>query len=218
VTDTIFRDFAREVFGFIAPEVPETIPLRILGLVGRIPTRESIISAFRRRVIEVHPDLQLAYDHPEIQQAAEDLLGDKPEIREIVWARDVLMQMAPSDVTAKAGTTTSPRLPVTPKPRFCGKCFVEVKSYWVWSRRRACGFCYDCWRANEAEQARERRRRRRANRRCAACSAIFTPSRSDGRYCSHRCRQVAYRGRVTDERRCDVEPCLPVTPNMVART
>ena len=37
----------------------------------------------------------------------------------------------------------------------------------------------------------------RATRRCARCAALFTPSRSDGRYCSARCRQAAFRSRVT---------------------
>lgn len=54
-----------------ADDVPETIPLRLLGLPGpSIPSREAITSAFRRRVLEVHPDVQLAYDHPVLQAAA----------------------------------------------------------------------------------------------------------------------------------------------------
>jgi hypothetical protein len=43
--------------------------------------------------------------------------------------------------------------------------------------------------------AREKRRQARADRTCPECGTDFTPSRSDGVYCSHRCRQVAYRTR-----------------------
>ena len=61
----VMKDFARDVFGdYFGPNVPETVPLRLLGLMPPIPSREVITSAFRRRVLQVHPDLQLAFDHP----------------------------------------------------------------------------------------------------------------------------------------------------------
>lgn len=217
MTTNIFRDFAREMFGFIAPEVPETIPLRILGLARPIPSRETITSAFRRRVIEVHPDLRHAYDHPELQQAAEDTLSDKPEIRELVWARDVLIEMAPNPaaVTGSGGTTVSPFYPLQPRIRQCRKCQRELKGaecYAVGHGPRG-RWCWRCVADDDRARAAERRRRRRANKHCAApgCTAVFTPSRSDGRYCSPRCRQVAYRCRVTAKTIPGLLPRLPVT-------
>ena len=42
-------------------------------------------------------------------------------------------------------------------------------------------------------RARDRRRRAaRADRSCASCGALFSPGRSDARYCSPACRQRAY--------------------------
>jgi hypothetical protein len=204
VSSDIFADFARDVF-------------------GAIPQRAAIASAFRRRAMEVHPDLQLAYDHPVLQQAAEDALSTHPEIRELVWARDVLMKtapsdVAPSDVTGKTGYIHVPILPVTPKkPRTCAKCQRELaeREYfgvgWGPHRSRRRGWCYPCVRADDSARAADRRRRRRANRRCVVCATIFTPSRSDGLYCSRRCRQKAYRGRVTTTRRSVEEPIVNVT-------
>lgn len=192
----IFGDVAREVFG-TTDDVPETIPLRILGLVPPVPNREAIVAAFRRRALEVHPDLQLAYDHPVLQAGAE-VLATRPEIRELVWARDVLLSMVPEPVTASNGGSNPPRSPVTPGASVCRKCQRECEHYAVMAdHSRRARWCWRCVQADDTEQAKERRRRRRANRRCAHCAAVFTPPRSDGRYCSARCRQAAFRGRVT---------------------
>jgi hypothetical protein len=198
---SIFRDFARDMFGII--EVPETIPLRILGLVPPVPARQTIVSAFRRRVLEVHPDLQLAYDHPVLQAGAEALVGTRPDIRELVWARDVLVEIAydPARVTGKQGISMRPFVPVTPTAKVCRKCQRELgEREWyavaAFHHSPRAGWCWRCVHADDAERAKERRRRRRANRRCVRCAVLFTPSRSDGRYCSPRCRQAAFRKRV----------------------
>ena len=44
----------------------------------------------------------------------------------------------------------------------------------------------------------ERAREARKDRVCKACGKVFTPTRSDGIYCSNACRQKAYRKSVTD--------------------
>ena len=36
----------------------------------------------------------------------------------------------------------------------------------------------------------------RGTRTCSVCEATFTPQRSDARYCSNSCRQIAYRQRL----------------------
>ena len=214
----IFRDFLSDVFG--VKDVPETIPLRILGLVPPMPARDTIVSAFRRRVLEVHPDLQLAYDHPVLQAGAE-AVGIRPEIRELVWARDVLLEIAfdPSSVTGKNRNSPATVLPVTPKAKICRKCQRELgenECYAVGWRSRRARWCWRCVRDDDAERAKERRRRRRANRRCAQCAAIFTPSRSDGRHCSPRCRQAAFRRRVTVNSGFHVLPRAAVTGDPMA--
>ena len=215
----IFRDFARHLFGMTTADVPETIPLRILGLTPPVPNRQTIVSAFRRRVLEVHPDLQLAYDHPVIQEAAE-VVEAQPEIRELVWARDVLVEMAPEPVTATTGVSMHPCLSVTPKAKTCRHCERELGEREIYavgaSRSRRAWWCWRCVQADDAEQAKERRRRRRANRRCAQCAARFTPPRSDGRYCSPRCRQAAFRSRVTAAAGSTGNNCQPSRAAAVA--
>lgn len=213
---SIFRDFA-DILGF--EEVPETIPLRILGLVPPVPSRQAIVSAFRRRAIEVHPDLQLAYDNPVLQAGAEGLIT-RPEIRELVWARDELVKRAPDPdrVTDKSHTHDQEFVSVTPTAKVCRKCQrtlgederYAVSPYVEYSRRA--GWCWRCARADENARARDRRRRRhpRATRPCAQCAALFTPPRADGRYCSPRCRQAAFRSRVTANK-----PYLQVTLSAV---
>lgn len=195
----IFREFARDAFGFIAPEVPESVPLRILGLpVGSVPSRDVIMSAFRRRVVESHPDVQFAYDHQVLQDGAQAALSEKPEIRELVWARDVLMERA-AVVTANTGSSMEPRLPVTvyPKCKKCWKCGRELgeRECYEYGHGRRGRWCYRCCREDDSARARERRRQRRQNRCCQGpgCSVVFTPQRSDGRFCSGRCRQAAHR-------------------------
>jgi hypothetical protein len=57
----------------------------------------------------------------------------------------------------------------------------------------ACG--PDCRRAVRAARARERRARRRNERHCGDCGRLFTPQRTDGRFCSSACRLRAHRRR-----------------------
>lgn len=67
-----------------------------------------------------------------------------------------------------------------------------------------CTACHSCllWHENilcdrcrqRAYRMRRRRRQAGSDRQCT-CGAVFTPSRSDGRYCSNACRQRAYRKR-----------------------
>jgi endogenous inhibitor of DNA gyrase (YacG/DUF329 family) len=40
---------------------------------------------------------------------------------------------------------------------------------------------------------------------CPECREAFTAQRSDARYCSHRCRQAAYRRRQREKRRAERE-------------
>jgi transposase len=64
--------------------------------------------------------------------------------------------------------------------------------------RRWSEYCRPCGRDKRLAEEREKRRQARADRICASCGEPFTPSRSDGCYCSSRCRQSAYRQRRTE--------------------
>jgi hypothetical protein len=207
----LFRDFLSDVFGLSALDVPETIPLKVLGLTPPVPARAVIVSAFRRRVVAAHPDLQHAFDNPVLQDAANSALEHHPEIRELVWARDVLLERVSEPVsgTARSSVQSTPRVPVT---RQCRQCQRELGDAPYWQGWR----CYDCCLARDRERAKQRRRQRRANRQCPRCAAIFTPSRSDGRYCSPRCRQAAFRARVTANRQSHDVTALSVTSRTTA--
>ena len=65
-------------------------------------------------------------------------------------------------------------------------------------RRRRHVFCSAfCERQHYAKQQRDKRIAAR-QKHCATCGNGFEATRSDGEYCSGRCRQRAYRQRVTD--------------------
>jgi endogenous inhibitor of DNA gyrase (YacG/DUF329 family) len=66
-------------------------------------------------------------------------------------------------------------------------------------RRRRRVFCSDkCKGQVQAREAREMRRLDPIP--CETCGEVFEPSRSDARFCSDACRQIAYRPRVTDRK------------------
>ena len=73
-----------------------------------------------------------------------------------------------------------------------------------WRRRTFCGA--KCEADVRAREAREKRQRARSTTQtCAACGQAFEPARSDAKFCSAGCKQIAYRRRVTD-RKCRPGP------------
>jgi hypothetical protein len=189
------------LFGFGSwPEPPDIVPLRILGLTGRPASQDAVRSAFRARLLLVHPDVAAYSAVPELQRAADAIAAQRPEVAELVWARDVLLRKIPAvtDINSHAGNSA----PVTPlKPQECKGCGgIHVTNdggtvYGFHDEGRWRNYCWPC--AEHAENARQRdlRRERRADRACDSCGETFTPPRSDGRYCSPACRQRAYRER-----------------------
>jgi hypothetical protein len=97
-----FTAFASSLFGDLLsgvplgtyPEPPDSLVLRILGLDATPAAHEQIRSAFRARLRQVHPDLtETTYAAvPALQDAAEALAMQRPEVAELAWARDVLMR------------------------------------------------------------------------------------------------------------------------------
>ena len=83
----------------------------------------------------------------------------------------------------------------------CPRCHRDVRLGRRVRRGRHRGWCWLC-----AHRARTdartaavsaRKRRARADRKCEGCGTLFTPARSDGRFCSNACRQAMYRKRKT---------------------
>ena len=73
-----FRDFAAELFGFSLFDVPETIPLGSWVSSRRCRRARSSCRRSVGASLEVHPDPQLADDHPALQAGAE-ALTTRPE-------------------------------------------------------------------------------------------------------------------------------------------
>jgi len=211
--DWLFGDmFGGLLGGCAAP--PDSVPLRILNL-AEIPSgHDRLKSAFRTRLLAVHPDV-VSYDAvPELQAAARAAAMQRPEVAELVWARDVLLRKVPAadpdgvtDSNVAHGRQYEPS-----RCKVCGEPWTDWRSRPIgahllsdedrrmmrtrtWMRPRWEGYCQSC--ASDAENARQRdlRREDRANRACESCSDTFTPPRADGRYCSPACRQKAYRQR-----------------------
>jgi hypothetical protein len=60
--------------------------------------------------------------------------------------------------------------------------------------------------AKAAAAARQQRAEDRGTRTCAGCATVFTPTRTDARFCSASCKQRAYRQRVTGTKKVHVPP------------
>ena len=74
----------------------------------------------------------------------------------------------------------------------CGREFyTQIKS------KKYCLY-HLCGNRGYRKELSERAREARKDRVCKICSKVFTPTRSDGIYCSNACRQRAYRKSVTD--------------------
>ncbi len=180
------------------PEPPDTVPLRFLGL-DRLPEpkhRDRIKSAFRKRLAVVHPDVGAYAAVPELQEATDKLAAGRPEVAELVWARDVLLRKVPKPVT-DSNVSRGEGVTRNAGPSRCKRCdqpWIGSDNHQVRYGRWA-GYCWRCVPRMESERQRDLRRQARADRECETCSATFTPERADGRYCSAACRQKAYRRR-----------------------
>lgn len=200
------------------PEPPETVPLRLLGL-DKKPTHQNVVkSAFRAKVVAVHPDLALNVE-----------ARDDPEIRELVWARDVLLRMTPEPVTDGKGEQLN-TFSIRNYPKKCHTCgvsrpphskerWVTVGSlYWcakcspehvpccmcggeapgpkrrMWTFRNPMIFCEDCDR-NRREKWEEKfgNTYLRSPRwhKCVQCGVAMTPYRAGTLYCGDQCRRIS---------------------------
>jgi hypothetical protein len=78
----------------------------------------------------------------------------------------------------------------------CGRPVHNEKTF----RVRFLTFCCErCRRRAQASHAREQRCSARSTRTCGMCGETFEPARTDAKFCSPRCKQKAYRQRVTSE-------------------
>jgi hypothetical protein len=203
-------------------EPPDTVPLRILGIsADHRPSHEHIRHMFRAKVKAAHPDLQPEDWHIRNVDAA--------DVQELVWARDVLQRKfppPPDPATVAASARTRGLRASRNKCPVCKDEHDEPHERPHRKRGRWRGYCERC--ARDAENARQREIRRflRAHdqncggcgfvpadrhnppsespfvshRKCNGCGGVFTPKRSDGRFCSNACRKAAYRQRVKANR------------------
>jgi hypothetical protein len=80
-------------------------------------------------------------------------------------------------------------------PDPCVHCGRPIFRYWHYRPRPA--FCSEACRwAYQNAQVSQLRARRRGTIQCAKCSKQFQPKRTDACYCSHACKQAAYRQRI----------------------
>ena len=110
---------------------------------------------------------------------------------ELTWAREVLLRKVP----APAAVTDNEARAWNLGSRNGCKGGCDRNRGFIY-RGQWAGYCWSCAERERQAEARERRRQARTDRRCASCDETFTPARSDGRYCSPKCRQRAYRARA----------------------
>ncbi|HEY5025392.1 MAG TPA: hypothetical protein VII76_10485 [Acidimicrobiales bacterium] len=180
-----------DIFG--DPPAPDSLLLRVLGLVEMPHSTEDVKSAFRTRLLQVHPDIGAGGT-----EAAES-------VSELAWAREVLLRRVA--VTASTFGHDSPQQASQRSGPTCIVCGGERKghkgrpysvrqAFYSGRPQRWIGYCEACMKDAENERLREARAQVRAGRRCEECGDAFAPKRSDGRFCCAACRQTAYRKRV----------------------
>jgi hypothetical protein len=159
-------------------------------------------------LLAVHPDADAYTVTPELQRAADAAAVERPEVAEVVWARDVLARKVRDTVTGNG--LRAPEA-ATRHKRVCKACEgkrrnpysgepYEVITNYTRREVRWVGYCRLCAADAENERQREARAAARAGRACEGCGEAFTPSRADGRHCTPACRQRAYRQRQAADR------------------
>jgi len=90
-------------------------------------------------------------------------------------------------------------------PRRCEGCGRPVHQEVNRVKRSRAICCEQCEGKVHTQEARTRRAQARGvTRKCQVCAEYFEPTRSDSKFCTARCRQKAYRRRVTDNKMHDV--------------
>jgi hypothetical protein len=209
-------DSHRDMAGFLREALSGRSAVRMASMVCRAPGKllqspcrprhpeqHPAFPPPRARLRQLHPDVQ-RYDGTHLAGASAAIAVQRPEVRELVWARDVLLRkIPPPPVTASGGPLST--LVSRNACAACGRAitglFGKPEPLPATTMRRWRGYCAPC--ADDAEHARLRdlRCQARANRECASCGGTFTPMRSDGRYSSPACRQKAYRQRADHDGR-----------------
>jgi hypothetical protein len=151
-----------------------------------------------------HPDRHPPERHEIAHRVTQELLALRPWVLPRAKPRDVSAVLAYGEdrevVTAPEPEQLTTALTKISEPRYpCARCRNELPMYY-------CAACRARWEediAARAERENARRRKRRAylrsfwRQRCVGCGEVFKPRRRDARYCSHACRERAYRQRVT---------------------
>ena len=181
------RDWARAIIGYE---------------VGSMETETGYMtSELLADTIELcHPDKHPSEGRDSATRVTQELLVLKPFVFPAPKAKPAPTSK-PRDDKVKVATCHSKE--PSQEPAYpCGECADTIPYYYC----TPCKTEYDKRRreererenAKQREQYARRQRWRRASRppkMCARCETKFEPKRKDAKYCSHVCRQKAYRGR-----------------------
>jgi hypothetical protein len=147
---------------------PENVPLQILGLDALPADRDALKAAFRRRLKETHPDIGMYSAIPGADHAAAQLaVRDDLEVREVLWACQILIPRVPE----------APRAPAEREP--ADLLFEQFQA----AREAHDEERWKDYDARKAErdgsagdpEARSRRARRAVTHGCAYCGSEFAP-------------------------------------------
>ncbi len=94
-------------------------------------------------------------------------------------------------------------------PRPCGYCERPVHHLANKRTHKDTFCCDDCQVKARTKVMHERRVAARGTRTCATCDEVFEPARADAKFCSVKCKQVAYRRRVTGAN-CQAVATIPI--------
>jgi hypothetical protein len=129
-----------------------------------------------------------------------ELAADAPVWRERIELVEFLRPWAVVPVCGRCVSPVARTLANPAQP--CAGCGRPVHQYMAHQRARVV-CCEACARSARLAARRQQRTEARGTRQCEneSCGETFEPTRTDGRFCSSRCRQQAYRRRkgVTDD-------------------
>ena len=198
---TVFRDFVYDVFGMSLLWRPENIGSRAAGAAADV-----LVSAYRQRVLEVQRQLQWASRSIPSYWRGREAVAERPEKSLAHVGTGCVVERAPVLSEPRNGSQRNPMVGSLTRSRRGGEGVSDsANEKWASASTTACCVRWPDTGGGVGRVCRRTMRRGRRtggdggghNSSCRPCAAVFTPARADGRYSSARCRQAAFRQRVT---------------------